>query len=37
MYLILYVLLLAAYVGTIYRLAAKASGAPEPLLKGLPA
>ncbi|WP_198375283.1 cytochrome ubiquinol oxidase subunit I [Neoroseomonas rubea] len=37
MYLILYVLLLAAYVGTIYRLAAKASGAADPLPKGLPA
>ncbi|MBP0465028.1 cytochrome ubiquinol oxidase subunit I [Roseomonas sp. PWR1] len=38
MYLILYALLLAAYVGTIYRLAAKASGATaEPLPKGLPA
>jgi cytochrome d ubiquinol oxidase subunit I len=37
MYLVLYALLLAAYVGTLYRLAARAGGAAEPLPKGLPA
>ena len=37
MYLILYALLLAAYVATLYRLAAKAGGAAAPLPRGLPA
>jgi cytochrome d ubiquinol oxidase subunit I len=37
MYLVLYALLLAAYVGTLYRLAARAGGATQDVPKALPA
>jgi cytochrome d ubiquinol oxidase subunit I len=37
MYLVLYALLLAAYVGTLYRLAARTGATPAPLPKGMPA